>query len=251
MVRLPPGYTSIRMGDRVAFAHPEVRTWAETSLSQSTLHQAASEQAEMTLQGRGPVHVASVGGRQRVVRHYLRGGLQAHLLYDRFLRLGDSRPLRELRASEAARRAGIPTPRVVAGAVYRNRWFYRADLVTDYVPESRTLAEIVFSGADPSDVQDALRAAGTLIGTMASMGLGHPDLNARNILLVHGTGGLDALPVDLDRCRISTPPRPISPQPMVTRLLRSLRKIARTEANTPGPSRDELGVLRDAVKDPS
>jgi 3-deoxy-D-manno-octulosonic acid kinase len=247
VVKLPPGYVSIRRGGATAFAHPAVQSWVETVLSRGTLHRAAAERAEETLRGRGPVYVLKVGGHRRVVRHYRRGGLPAHLLRDRFLRVGEPRPLRELRASERARQAGIPTPRVVAGAIYRNAWFYRADLVTDYVPESRTLADVVFGDVDRSDIHDALRAAGTLIGTMASIGLGHPDLNARNILLVRGRGGEDALPVDLDRCEVPKVPRAISPEPMVTRLVRSLRKIGGNQAVPSIPAPDDLMVLREAV----
>jgi 3-deoxy-D-manno-octulosonic acid kinase len=136
---------------------------------------------------------------------------------------------------------------VVAGAIYRSTWFYRADLVTDYVPESRTLADIVFGGADRSDIHDALRAAGTLIGTMAAIGLEHSDLNARNILLVRERGGVDALPVDLDRCRVPEVPRETSPEPMVTRLIRSLRKIGGNQVVPTAPAPDDLVVLRDAV----
>jgi 3-deoxy-D-manno-octulosonic acid kinase len=246
-MKLPPGYVPIQGGGATAFAQPHMRTWVEAALSGGTLHRAAGERAEETLRGRGSVYVVAVNGLRRVVRHYQRGGLPAHLLHDRFLRVGEARPLRELHASEAARQAGIPTPRVVAGAIYPNGWFYRADLVTDYVPESRNLAEIVFGDADRSDVHDALRATGTLIGAMASIGLGHPDLNARNILLVRGTGGVSAILVDLDRCRVPPVPQPVSPEPMVTRLIRSLRKIARTRAIPSGPAPDDLIVLRDAV----
>jgi len=246
-VTLPPGYVWIERGRGTAFSLVEAREWVEGALSRGSLHDLAAERSRKTLRGRGPVHVVTVAGVERVVRHFLRGGLPARVLRDRFLRTGASRPLRELRASETARGAGIPTPRVVAGAVYPAGMFYRADLVTDYVAGSRTLAEIMLDDTALEAREEALRAAGELTRRMATIGLEHSDLNARNILLVRVPDGLEAHLVDLDRCSVPATARPISPAPMLSRLTRSLEKIARSRG-AKAPTRKELDILRTAAR---
>lgn len=244
---LPSGYTWIEHGRVRAFSIAETREWVEEAISRSSLYEFAAERSRKTLQGRGPVHVVSVAGRDRVVRRYRRGGLPARVVHDRFIRLGSTRPIRELRASESARRAGIPTPRVTAGAMYREGIFYRADLVTDYVPGSRTLADIVFDDASRGERAEALRATGELTKHMATIGFRHPDLNAKNILLRHTPEGWEALLVDLDRCSVPLGARSISAEPMLARLTRSLHKIARTTASE-APTGDLLDILRDAAR---
>src|SRR5204863_45148 len=82
--------------------------------------------------GRGPVPVLATPRGRWVVRRYHRGGRVAALLRDRYLRWGSSRPLREAHVSGELLRRGIPTPRVVAGAIYPDGAFYRADLMTEF-----------------------------------------------------------------------------------------------------------------------
>jgi 3-deoxy-D-manno-octulosonic acid kinase len=159
----------------------------------------------------------------------------ARFLGDRYLRAGAPRPLRELRASEEARAREIPTPRVVAGAVYPAGLVYRGDLVTDYVPRSADLAGIVFGGAvdPPVSPASALRAAGRLLSTMAARGLRHPDVNARNVLLTADEEEPLAWILDLDRCVLSPDGSAVEVGSMKARLLRSLAKIAASAGGSP------------------
>jgi 3-deoxy-D-manno-octulosonic acid kinase len=132
----------------------------------------------------------------------------------------------EARASAGVRARGIPTPRVVAGALYPRGLFYRADLVTEFVPASRDLADALFRGAEAErpDRPLLLEEAGRLLARMAREGVEHPDLNARTILLTREGGALVAMLLDLDRCRLRAAPLP--PDRMLGRLERSLRKIS-------------------------
>ena len=57
---------------------------------------------------------------------------------------GTPRPVHETRVSEEARRRGVPTPRVVAAMTYPQGPYYRADLVTEFVPASTDLVESLF-----------------------------------------------------------------------------------------------------------
>ncbi|MEX2466124.1 MAG: lipopolysaccharide kinase InaA family protein [Gemmatimonadota bacterium] len=188
------------------------------------------------LEGRGTVLAVDApapgpdGHPRWAVRSYLRGGAMAAWLGDRYLRVGTSRPEHELRASCAIRDRGVPTPAVVAGAVYRAHPFhYRADLITELVPSSVDLAAALWGGpgGDPlGDPTKALRASGALLARTAAAGIYHPDLNAKNIVLRTGSPRLTAHLIDLDRCRVRRRPRSSDEQAMRARLERSLQKHA-------------------------
>jgi len=186
-----------------------------------------------SMSGRGTVYsvpapAAGPDGRMRwAVRHYHRGGWLASGLGDRYLRTGHTRPLRELWASVEARSRGIYTPAVVAGAVYRAGAFYRADLVTGLVPDAVDLAETVFCANSPHHDREALAATGRLLRDLQDARVLHPDLNAKNVLLVKEGERLRAHVLDLDRCTIlPLDARPPS-EAMRRRLERSLRKLGR------------------------
>ncbi len=109
-------------------------------------------------------------------------------LEDRHLRLGVRRPALEASTSEALRARGIMTPRVIGGGVYDSGPFYRADLVTEYVPETVELRTLLFSPEEPwrSDVAlrlGAIAKVGALVARLAREGARHPDLNAGNLLI--------------------------------------------------------------------
>jgi 3-deoxy-D-manno-octulosonic acid kinase len=156
----------------------------------------------------------------------------AHLLRDRYLAVGEPRPLSELHASLEAAGRGILSPAVVAGAVYPAGAFYRADLVTEEIPGGMDLAEILFGEAArpvaPPAVPRlaALAAAGELVRRLAEAGLRHPDLNAKNIVLEASTGGPRAWLVDLDGCRFAPGASREAGRVMRRRLERSLRTLA-------------------------
>ena len=133
--------------------------------------------------------------------------------------------MRELWASVEARARGIRTPAVVAGAVYRAGVFYRADLVTDFVPGGIDLATALFEQGSGFDVAEMLVASGQLIRDLERAGVLHADLNAKNILLVEHDGRFEAHVLDLDRCRILSVDEPSPGHAMRRRLERSLRKL--------------------------
>lgn len=257
----PEGFVELRREGARAIVRPEARGWAERALSgHGSLHRAAArESGGEHLEGRGPVYLvparadeveaaldASPG--RWAVRHYRRGGAVARFLGDRYLRLGEPRPFRELKASEAARARRIPTPRVVAAAVYPAGIFYRGDLVTRYVEGAVELAQVLF---DPDrrglsgtvDRRQALAEAGALIRRMAAAGLHHPDLNARNVLLEWTGQAPDAQVVDLDRCRVEPDPIPGAADAMHARLLRSIRKLGKS-VDLPVPEGDLRALAR-------
>jgi len=200
----------------------------------NTLHEwAAGHDDVVTFSGRGAVHAvpAPTPGPDRrdrwAVRHYRRGGAIARYLDDRYLVAGDSRPMRELQASVEARKRGIPTPAVVAGATYSAGLFYRADLATELIPDAESLADLLFGNSESQvDVEKALHVAGKVVRKLEDTRVLHPDVNARNILLRVHLGETEAHVIDLDRCNILTQAAPGPHHFMRGRLERSLRRLA-------------------------
>jgi 3-deoxy-D-manno-octulosonic acid kinase len=249
-VTLPPGYEERSVGAVTGFAWAQALEWLELVLGQGLdLHSwAASREDAKPLVGRGPVHAIGApapgpDGRQRwAVRRYRRGGRVAPVLGDRYLGLGVPRPMRELLATTEARSRGILAPAVVAGAIYPAGPFYRANLVTELIPNARTLEALIFGSGGTPDASDVLRAAGRLVTRLEDAAVLHADLNAANVLLVRGDEGSGARVVDLDRCRVF----PVGAAPrgdrMRRRLERSLRKLAG------GYGRPFTGAEWDALK---
>jgi 3-deoxy-D-manno-octulosonic acid kinase len=247
-LKLPTGLEPVEGPSGWGFAAPEALDWVRSALSRGeTLRAVAAAQEDaLELYGRGPVYaVAAPTGRGRwVVRPYRRGGaVAAPLLGDRHLRMGVPRPVAEAHASAEVARRGIRTPRVLAGALYPRGAFYRADIVTEYIPASRNLANALFGG-ECADRSSLLELAGLLVGRLARVGVEHPDLNARNILLAVEGGAPVAMLLDLDRCRVRAPAA-VPPDRMLSRLERSLRKISSQKATSLRPA--EWDALRGAV----
>lgn len=237
----PEGYEPVSASGVQAFARADERHWIERLLAEhGSLYEAAARLEDVrVLEGRAPVYAVPSPFGRRVIRRYHRGGAMAPLLGDRHLRLGRPRPLRETLASAEVRRRGIPTPQVTAGAVYPAGPFYRADVVTVYLPDAVELADVLFGEGGSMETERALERAGLLLARMAARGVRHPDLNARNILFV----GREAFLLDLDRCRPIPDGRPVPARPMLARLERSLTKLATARGLGP-PSATELEVLR-------
>lgn len=227
---LPAGYRPLSAGEASGFALEADAAWAEAALRDAgTLREWAGSGSggspDPGPTGRGVVHVvARPDAEGRIaVRPYRRGGWMAPLLDDRYLAAGTPRPLLELQASVAVRARGIPTPPVLAGAIYPAGVFYRADLVTLLIPGADLAA--VLWGPDPCwPAPRALEAAGQLVRTLEAAGVDHPDLNAKNILVNPEEDGGTLYLLDLDRCRVGEPGR-VRPTSMRPRLRRSLRKL--------------------------
>ena len=230
---VPAGFERVRTSGAVALTRSIARDWVEATLrAGATLYDAACDMSQGAMEGRGVVHVvaAPTGEDQRwAVRKYFRGGW-IRWLGDRYLRAGTPRPFQELAASVAALQRGVPTPAVVCAAVYSRGIFYRGDLITEYISDSRDLASVLFD-ITPESTREGfshrvatVTAAGTLIRQMASAGVRHPDVNAKNILLHGDPEAPLAMLLDLDRCVISEPPATTSITPMYRRLERSFAK---------------------------
>ena len=181
--------------------------------------------------GRGTAYAARFGAERWVVRHYRRGGAVARFLDDRYPRIGQPRPLRELAASAEARRRGVPTPEIRALVIYPRGAFYRADIATVHIPDSIDFGTLV-SPDNPLGARERERAAegaGRLVGIVFEAGILHRDLNLKNILLQRGDGGPDALwnalLLDLDRAEAVAKLSESQRRQMLNRIDRSWRKL--------------------------
>ena len=158
-----------------------------------------------------------------VLRPYRRGGLIARI--DRAHYFGvAARPFSELRASEALRAAGVPTPEVVGAAV---RWdapgCYTGALATREVPGAINLWHYLQMAAAP-ERGPACAAAAAVTRGMHDAGVIHPDLNLQNYLVRRTSDGFEAWIIDLDRVRLGRVTRHTR-RAAFDRICRSIRKL--------------------------
>lgn len=235
-MRVPDGVERLRWAGVRGWTVPEARSWVLERLTRwGTLVRAAEHEDDpVLLRGRGVVRAIAappeIGGRW-VVRPYLRGGWMARVNHDRFLAIGARRPEKEMWAGIVARGRQIRTPKPIAALWYRRGPFYRAEILTEWVPDSVDLAGLLFHDRWPGEAEPApvpvrhesLRGAGAMISQLARAGLHHRDMNAKNLLVARGEGEVVVHALDLDRCRIH--PGPIANGVMAARLERSLKKF--------------------------
>lgn len=151
-----------------------------------------------------------------VLRHYRRGGLVAKLLRDRYPWRGEdaTRSFREFRLLAELDARGLPVPRPLAAGYRRTGLTYRADLLTQLVPRSRTFAE--------SFAEAALwPAVGRTLARFHREGVWHADLNAHNVLIDADSA---VWIIDFDRGRLRAPDASWQ-QSNLLRLRRSLFKL--------------------------
>jgi RIO-like serine/threonine protein kinase len=175
-------------GLALRFAAPEIRTLLD---EHGTLYAAAAAHPDRReYGGRGVAYGVRLAGARVVVRHSRHGGLLAPLTGDLFL--PPTRAPHERRSAVRLEERGVPTPEVVAYAVYHVGLFRRTDVVTREIEGARDLAACE---ATP----EAQAAVERLLAAMAEAGALHPDLNAKNILVAPDGDGLLAYVIDVDR----------------------------------------------------
>ncbi len=170
--------------------------------------------------GRASIAVVGSGEQRWVLRHYRRGGLIARISRDRYFWLGEARTrsFAEWRLLAELRRRGLPVPAPVAARYVRGALTYTADLITEYLPDCRTLADAITGAQLPAEQWSIV---GKTIAAFHREGVHHADLNAHNILIEHAVAPRVYL-LDFDRGRIEA--RGSWEQDVLARLRRSLEK---------------------------
>jgi 3-deoxy-D-manno-octulosonic acid kinase len=188
------------------------------------LFEAGHWQAQGTLEevvgGRASVSIVTAGHERWVLRHYHRGGLIARFSRDRYFWLGEARTrsFAEWRLLAELRRRGLPVPAPIAARYVRGVLTYRADLITEHLPDCRTLADAITGAQLP---REQWSNVGRTIAAFHREGAHHADLNAHNILL--GAAAPKVYLLDFDRGRIE--PRGAWEGQVLARLRRSLEKV--------------------------
>ena len=187
--------------------------------------------------GRSQAHFFRHAEHDMVLRHFHRGGLWGRVNRDLYLRMGAvrSRALREFDLLEEMQSEGLPVPRPVAARYVPFGPFYRADIITQRIPNARPLQEVLERRDVPASLWHEI---GAQVRTLHDHRVFHSDLNCRNILLDTED---KVWFIDFDKCDKRAPGA--WQQENLDRLRRSLRK---TKANMPAVrwhEKDWAGLL--------
>jgi 3-deoxy-D-manno-octulosonic acid kinase len=173
---------------------------------------------EGTARGRGTTWFIRAGDAGFVLRHYRRGGLVARISKDRywFRSEMETRSFAEWFLTYHLHRAGLPVPAPIAARYRREGMFYTADLITQRIDNSESLAARLLQG--PLSLTQWV-AIGRCIRRFHDAGVYHADLNAHNILLAPDSVYI----IDFDRGTLRM--RGWWADTTLVRLYRSLEKV--------------------------
>jgi hypothetical protein len=203
---VPPGYESFEVFGARAVAQRALVSVVRDVLARDTLHQWAAQQpGARAMHGRTVAwSTALPNGLAVVVRHSQHGGALAALTGDLFL--APTRAPAELATAVRLANAGVPTPEVVAYALYPAIGpLVRADVAT------RTLVGSDFPDAwrvasdDVPRRQMLIDSLARLLRVMRGAGAAHPDLNLKNVFIVDSAAEATAFVLDVDRVTFTTP----------------------------------------------
>lgn len=220
----PPGYESFFVGRARVVATQPLAGAVRQALAGASLHQwAARQPGARAMQGRATAWATKLAnGVEVVVRHSRHGGLFAPLTGDRFL--APTRAPFELHAALRLADAGVPTPELLAYAVYPAIGpFARADVVTRLL-RGRALPE-AWDAANTDDARwPMVEALSGLLAALRRAGAYHADLNVRNVIMQDSASGPTAAVLDVDRVVFGVPDDPGVATKNLRRLLRSMAK---------------------------
>lgn len=174
--------------------------------------------------GRGNTLIVSAGGREFVMRKYVRGGLIGRLIKDTYFFTGEdeTRSFSEWRLLRKLVAKGLSVPTPAAARYRRTAMFYTAELLTVRIPGIRSLADRLLESPGGAGFW---RALGVAIASVHKEGVFHADMNAYNLQL----DAEDSLwLLDFDKGKLSPPGT--WKQQTLSRLHRSLQKIRRLSA---------------------
>lgn len=181
--------------------------------------------------GRAKVVYFPYEGKTFVLKHYYRGGAVASILKDRYLgfNVEKSRAFKEWRLLKKMHELALPVPQAVAAHVERDSFFYRADLITVKIENTKTLADVLTGQAMATG---QWQKVGKCIKRFHDHDIYHADLNARNILL---SAAGDVYLIDFDNSYL----RADSAKWKMANLARLKRSLLKFKKNTTGFHFDE------------
>ncbi|MFZ2949903.1 MAG: lipopolysaccharide kinase InaA family protein [Desulfuromonadaceae bacterium] len=233
----PNSYPDIRESDlqRCGYTHLDVKgrravalDWAASAvalaLDAGTLHEWAALQPEREeMRGRGVIYsvdLPTIPPTPVVIRRNRHGGLLHGLTGEYFM--APTRAPLELSISLRLAAAGIPTPEVIAYAIYPTAGiFARSDVMTRRLPVGDDLPAAWKMGT--VEERDSLLAAvARLLKSLSAAGAWHADLNLKNIYIAGS--GADRIAYLLDVDRVTFPGAGDVAARNFERLARSVRK---------------------------
>lgn len=169
--------------------------------------------------GRGNTMYVGNVPRQFVLRHFVRGGLVARLVRDKYVWNGENRtrPFAEWRMLAKMADSGLRVPRPAAARYCRRGPFYTADIITVRIPDVQALSVLLATRSGDAAFWESLGAG---IQKFHAGGVYHADMNAHN-LQIDKDGNLWMLDFDRGSLRQPGPWQ----QQTLERLHRSLQKL--------------------------
>jgi 3-deoxy-D-manno-octulosonic acid kinase len=194
---------------------------------------AANGTIEEVTGGRASVFLLHHEEANWVLRHYRRGGFIANISADRYIWTGESRcrSFAEWRLLARLQSLGLPVPAPVAARYVRGAFTYTADLITEFLHDTISLAKAMTSAQVNEPVWHSV---GRTIASFHAQGVHHADLNAHNVMLrlpatnsafEPGANTADVFLLDFDRGQIREPGE--WEAEVLARFRRSLEKVSR------------------------
>jgi 3-deoxy-D-manno-octulosonic acid kinase len=210
------------------------REWSSDALRQalarhgSLYRWAAAQTPRDALRGRGlawgvdlPAGAGTHTSTAVVVRHTRHGGLLAPVTGDLFVH--PTRAPRELATAARLTAGGVPTPEIIAYAVYPIAGLLaRSDIITRRLPEGRDFPEAWRATASASAREAVIDAVAVLLRALSAQGAHHPDLNVKNVYVAGVGAATIAYVLDVDRITFTKGPQ-VSARNFA-RFARSVRK---------------------------
>ena len=133
-------------------------------------------------QGRGTTWFVQTETIEAALRHYRRGGLFGKLVEDSYLfsSWGKTRSYQEFQLLNTLIEAGVNVPRPIAARTVKSGVTYKADLLSEKIPNARDLVSILMERPLPAEMYQKI---GLEIRKMHDAQVNHTDLNIHNILI--------------------------------------------------------------------
>ncbi|AIU68131.1 3-deoxy-D-manno-octulosonic acid kinase [Vibrio coralliilyticus] len=133
-------------------------------------------------QGRGTTWFVQTETIEAALRHYRRGGLFGKLVEDSYLFSSweKTRSYQEFQLLNTLIEAGVNVPRPIAARAVKSGLTYKADLLSEKIPNARDLVSILMENPLPAEMYQKI---GNEIRKMHDAQVNHTDLNIHNILI--------------------------------------------------------------------
>ena len=132
--------------------------------------------------GRGTTWFVQLDTMQAALRHYRRGGFFGKLVEDHYWFTGweQTRSLQEFNLLRVLIESGVNVPRPIAARAVKTGLTYRADLLSERIPNAKDLVSILLEKPLPEVMYQKI---GQEIAKMHNVNVNHTDLNIHNILI--------------------------------------------------------------------